>query len=338
MLAVAQTTTTVPQQQQQQQEQQQQVVVELELEQLERAVQEIEALEAIYGFEEGGFTVHSESELLAARTIVEGQVAPPERAAAADVGQQLDVELQISLEEVPGAPWARLRFSLPKGYPATAATASVSVSGLSRAAADRLSAQLTERAAALAGDEAVMELVQYFQETAPAAIEDATVEQQNGNEKDGEGAAGRAKAVPTATGTGRRWIWVHHITDTERRRSIVVEAQELRLGGYLKSGYPGIIVVEGAVHACDEFVKWLKGSKSRPNGFGRNWGHHVRGESNRSEDGRLLPKTFEELGEDMGALGAACSKSGLEADFRQYVLQHKPGVDDSQQQEEQEQQ
>ena len=302
-----------------------------QLAQLERAVQEIEALEAIYGYEECGFTVHSESELLAARTTLEAPSGswPAGATADATLQQQLEIELQLSLDEVQHAPWARLRFRLPPGYPDTAASVSVSVAGLARAAADRLSAQVTERAADLAGDEAVMELVQYFQDIAPMAI-------QGGGDEDGEAApASVEEERELSARTGRRWIWAHHITDTERRKSIVVEAQELELGGYLKSGYPGVIVVEGAVDACEEFVRWVKGSKSRPNGFGRNWGHHVRGESNTPDDMRLLPVVFDELGDDMGALSAACSKCGLEADFREYVLQHKTVADEDASQPEQ---
>jgi hypothetical protein len=122
---------------------------------------------------------------------------------------------------------------------------------------------------------------------------------------------------------GRRWIWVHHIKDSDRRKTILSEARYLKLGGYLKSGYPGIIVIEGDVLACDEFVAWVKGNKSRPGGFGRNWGHHVRGEVTFPSSGiRLLPFEFEEL-EDMAVLGGRCRDHGLESEFLEYVMQHK---------------
>lgn len=287
---------------------------EPQLEQLERAVLEIEALEAIYGYEDDGFTVHSESELLAARAALERGPA------AGGTAWQLEIELKINLDEVENEPWARLRCRLPPGYPDAAVTVSVSIAGLGRAAADRLSAQLTERAVALVGNEAVVELVQHLQEIAPIAIEAAAVGQQTKNND--EAAAAGAAVVPVEE-TGRRWIWVHHIKDPERRKSIVVEAQGLGLGGYLKCGYPGIIVVEGDVDACEKFVKWVKGSKSSPNGFGRNWGHHVRGQSNTPDRVRLLPTVFEDLGEDMGNLGTACSRHGLDDEFREYILQHK---------------
>ena len=53
---------------------------------------------------------------------------------------------------------------------------------------------------------------------------------------------------------GRCWIWVHHIKDLDRRKTILSEARDLKLGDFLKSAYPGIIVFEGDALACDEFV------------------------------------------------------------------------------------
>ena len=121
---------------------------------------------------------------------------------------------------------------------------------------------------------------------------------------------------------GRRWIWVHHIKDKDRRKSIRKEAQDLNLGGFLKSGYPGIIVVEGKSAACDEFVTWVKGNKSRPGGFGRNWGHHVKGELNFSVEACCLPREFAEL-EELADLAGICKDRGLENEFLEYVMQHK---------------
>jgi hypothetical protein len=82
---------------------------------------------------------------------------------------------------------------------------------------------------------------------------------------------------PSCTGSlSRRWVWVHHITNSGRIKQIVHEASQLHLGGYVKGGYPGVVVIEGQSNACKEFIVWIKGNKSRPGGFGRNWGHHVR--------------------------------------------------------------
>eukprot|EP00937_MAST-01D_sp_MAST-1D-sp2_P006696 g6696.t1 len=300
--------------------------MDLDLGNLERAVQEIDALEAIYGCEEGCFVIQTGAELTEARSAVES-------AAHVDAGwnpPQLAVQLKLHLMDVDAAAaeagtvgaetvaaaddaergvpaWLRCR--LPPGYPAVPAVVAASVSGLHKdsAAQQSLSVLLAEKAAALAGSgaEAIMELAQALEAHGAKALRQAR----------GAGAAAApappALPVPPAppSGLGRRWIWAHHIVDAGRRKSIVAEARERGLGGYLKSGYPGIVVVEGRAAACDEFVQWLKGSKSRPGGFGRNWGHHVRGESNVPCGGgggavdalRRLPAAFADV-QEMSAL------------------------------------
>ena len=119
----------------------------------------------------------------------------------------------------------------------------------------------------------------------------------------------------------RAWIWVHHITNTDRLKQIVFEARQHRLGGYLKGGFPGVVVVEGQSQSVDGFISWIKGNKSRPGGFGRNWGHHVRGEA--FVDKRELPVQFEELEDDMSKFGSLCKEAGVDKEFREFILQHK---------------
>ena len=106
----------------------------------------------------------------------------------------------------------------------------------------------------------------------------------------------------------------------------------------MKKGYPGIIVIEGDSQSCDEYVQWVKGNKSRPGGFGRNWGHHVRGEellllpSSPPKDdteketaklpSRAFLSRFEDIGEDLADLAALSRQAGVEAEFQVYVMQH----------------
>jgi len=119
----------------------------------------------------------------------------------------------------------------------------------------------------------------------------------------------------------RAWIWVHHISNTDRLKQIVIEARQHRLGGYVKGGYPGVVVVEGQSQSVDDFISWIKGNKSRPGGFGRNWGHHVRGEA--FVENRELPVQFEELEDDMSKFGSLCKDAGVDKEFREFILQHK---------------
>lgn len=265
------------------------------LEALERAVAEIEALQAIY---DEDFVVKSTSELTAATEAIEK-------------GQAIEVLLQVCLRVNDAL---KLRCSLPPGYPVMAAVR-VSVEGMTRKDQDTLTRQIQETANELVGQEAILQLVHELQEMA-GTIESASITEISQESNVTESA--------TCMTLSRRWVWAHHITDTARRKSIVQEARDLKLGGYLKSGYPGIVVVEGNSTMCDEFVNWIKGSKSRPGGFGRNWGHHVKGEVEITS--RQLPLEFTEL-EDMRDLGAACKEHGLEEEFLEYVMQHKGSGD-----------
>ena len=223
------------------------------MEALERTVQEVEALEAIFGFEEGGFTVHSSAQLAAAQAAVDEAGAAPEAGWAAP---RLEIELRVEIDLDDGgvAVVARLRCGLPAGYPETScASVSVSIDGVRRATQDELTGSLTEKAAALLGDEAVMELVQELQETAPAVLAaDRAAAMAS--------AAAPEVAAPDDDGLGRRWMWAHHISSAARRGLIVKEARSLNLGGYLKPGYPGIVVVEGASGNLEDFVNWMKTS------------------------------------------------------------------------------
>lgn len=286
----------------------------MELEALERALQEIEALEAIYGYDGAdGFTVLSDSELIAARSAVEAV----SHVSADWVAPQLEIKLKISLELGAGEVVAWLRCSLPPGYPQIAAGVSVSVEGLDKKTQQNLSLMLKQKALTLVGDEAVMEIVQELQVIAPSVVE----EHRKTRSKNEPPQPPTSAAPLAASVFGRRWIWAHHITDTGRCKAIINEAGEASLGGFLKSGYPGIVVVEGEAQACNEFTQWLKGSKSRPGGFGRNWGHHVRGEIVTLHGMRKLPDTFEEV-KELAVLAQVCKDRGLESEFLEYVLQH----------------
>ena len=284
------------------------------LESLERTVNEIDALEAIYGSlpdddqEVSQFSVVSQSNFELARHAIDG-------------GQyekipQIDIEIRsVIRKELSEDLVLTLRCTLPPGYPEVGAIVAISVGGLRRATTDEISLHLKQKAESLVGMEAVMELMEEFKIVAARHIEES---QTNGRDPTDQ------SSVPknSEEAWGRRWIWVHHIKDTGRRKNIVNEARNLHLGGYLKSGYPGIVVVEGKASSCDEFVAWIKGNKSRPGGFGRNWGHHCRGEVNFSRAEKCLPGIFDEL-EDMAVLGELCRNCGLEDEFLRYVLQHK---------------
>ncbi|KAL3906273.1 MAG: hypothetical protein SGARI_004078 [Bacillariaceae sp.] len=265
----------------------------------ERAVQEIEALEAIYGHtssfdgDDGEDSTYSSvvvsssrDDLNRAQTVLESmdsvefsnpEILPTEF--VLEIQMHLDAAAAADGESSNHPIQARIRIRLPVGYPEYQAACVTSIkvidstttkSVLKRAAIDEIVNTLNDKAKSLVGVEAVMDIV----ETAKDMIAD-TMTLQLMEKAPSE----QEESLQLSSGYGRRWIWVHHITNTERRKSILKEARAMHLGGYLKYGYPGIIVVEGTSANCNEFVGWIKGNKSRPGGFGRNWGHHVRAEA-----------------------------------------------------------
>jgi hypothetical protein len=244
---------------------------------VERMLQELEALESIYGYEDDGWTIHSQAELALLRSLLEAGTtvaaqadakAKTEAEAAAAQQQhmaislpQLEIELCLKLD-VPsgdgsdGAATARLRCALPAGYPAKAAArVSVSVEGLRRARQDELSAALQRRADEMLGDEAVLELAQELETVGGAALAD---EQAKATAAATSTKHGRTAAPPPAASFGRRWIVSHHLKNPSKRANIVSWARELALGGVSKPGHPGVVVVEGDSAACDEFFRWVK--------------------------------------------------------------------------------
>lgn len=301
-----------------------------QLELLRRAVDEVDVLQAIYGNalddDDGdaasSFRVISTSQLESARLLLEGD---DDAAAGANI-PQLEVELCIPIGVALGGGLdddgssATIRCRMPSGYPKTTATvALISLDGLRRTYRDDIAKKLNERAAesASTGQEAVLEIIDYFKELVAHFAEcDAA------NDTNNTGAADPSGADEGSSQWGRRWIWVHHVTNKTRCKSIVEEARHLNLRGFLKPGYPGIVCIEGNGHKCDEYVTWIKGNKSRPGGFGRNWGHHVRGHIEPAE--KLLPDDdFRELDEDLAVLARICRDCLLEDEFKEYVLQHK---------------
>eukprot|EP00980_Cylindrotheca_fusiformis_P005654 scaffold1184_cov132-Cylindrotheca_fusiformis.AAC.75 len=289
------------------------------LDSLERTLSEIDALEAIYGScdedetdDEFSFRVVSVVEVETARSTLEHK----------DTGKQeeiptLEIEIKVMVDCEDGSKSKLLlRSRMPSGYPEVPALVTVSADAIRRTLREELSSLLTETSQSMAGSESTMALVEQLKELGPTFIsKDRTLE--------GNGTQDTDDAIQQPCGNSRRWIWVHHIKNVDRRKAIVDEARNCKLGGYLKHGYPGIIVIEGLSSACDEFVAWVKGSKSRPGGFGRNWGHHVRGQVDLDdESSRSLPSVFREL-DDMAELGSVCREHGVEAEFLEFAMQHR---------------
>ncbi|MGK3744571.1 MAG: acylphosphatase [Bacillariaceae sp.] len=217
----------------------------------------------------------------------------------------------------------------------TMTSISISSFSLTRSITDEIVRILNKKSDSLLGNESILDLM----EDAKDLISDhcrreiLSLLQRRQMRKQLQDTSNRSTTADFGKHNGRRWIWVHHITSSDRRKSIVREARELNLTGILKHGYPGVVLIEGPVVACDEFISWIKGNKSRPGGFGRNWGHHVRGEINfelessessstLSSSSTTMMKSFEEI-EDLSIMAKSCKEMGLEDEFKGFVMQHK---------------
>jgi hypothetical protein len=101
---------------------------------------------------------------------------------------------------------------------------------------------------------------------------------------------------------GRRAIYFHHIIATNKRRVVIDWARELKLGGYSKIGWPGVVIVEGLELFCHEYVRRLQHLR---------WKQMVvRGEQTEEQGERRLPLQFQEL-TDMSDLAARCQEAGV---------------------------
>ena len=336
-------------------EQQQQ---QRQLESLGRAVEELQALEAIWGPE--GFVIHTDAELALAQAALDLGRPPSADWQAPRLGIELRVAIETGISSEPAADrsMARLRCGLPPGYPLEAAQVSVGVDGLTRANQDQLTSTLQAKANEVAGEEAVMELVQELQDMLPPILADqlAAVVAASARPSSGDSLAVRPQL-------GRRWIVSHHLKNPTKRSNIVAWAKELSLGGYSKPGYPGCIVVEGQSSACDEYFQRLRTKTgnwknlvlrtdciisafryARSDTVSSHAAHcsHVGGEidvelpadadtstdfgcAGEIDKMRKLPREFRELTEDMGEFAALAKACRLGQEFMECVMQHRAG-------------
>jgi acylphosphatase len=113
--------------------------------------------------------------------------------------------------------------------------------------------------------------------------------------------------TPSSTSVlGRRLIYSHHLISKIKRADIRALASQYDLTGYVKVGWPGIILIEGDEDACnafyDEIRKWA-------------WKYLVvRGEQ-QEENGTRKFTSFVET-EDMSVVAQHCREVGLEALFK----------------------
>jgi hypothetical protein len=116
----------------------------------------------------------------------------------------------------------------------------------------------------------------------------------------------------TATILGRRLIYSHHIISKIKRADIKRLASDFQLTGYMKIGWPGLIIIEGAEQDCLDFYDEIRPWQ---------WKYLVvRGEQQERCCGRAIDENrkFEQFLEvdDMSLVARHCREVGLEPLFR----------------------
>jgi hypothetical protein len=114
----------------------------------------------------------------------------------------------------------------------------------------------------------------------------------------------------------QRLIYSHHIIAKSKRKSLKDLSTKYNLGGYVKIGWPGIIIMEGLEADCDGFTGEIKGMK---------WQYlNVRGEQQADFDSletlqgaRVFTRPFIELDQhEMSTLATLCQDRGLASLFK----------------------
>jgi hypothetical protein len=204
---------------------------------------------------------------------------------------------------------------LPATYPSTPVRISVTARSMTRFDQDRLTTTLNDSSLAEAHkaepEPHIFNLFQLAEAFEPSPVTKVTA----------------PRSVPCQPlKVERRLIYSHHIIAQEKRAAISANATELNLGGFVKHGWPGLIIVEGMDTDVEEYYRRLKRFQ---------WKHlEVRGAEtdvesdecflSRAATGRDIARVvdtlrrlspgFDELGDGPEALGVAairCRENGL---------------------------
>lgn len=270
-----------------------------------------------------------ELECLVCMFDVDGSLIIDDADAAADHAQLLAAglqddslypELQISVKLPYRIHEIFLVLTLPRAYPsAEALRARVRSETMPSAAVEDLSEMCAHLCNSRAGEEAALHVIMSLNE----AMEDYEAAEVAVMSEMTEAAAVVAAGSKNTeyqfdsreSVLGRRCIWSHHICCPFKRRYIQQCARELRLGGWSKIGFPGVIIVEGGEMACQEFCSRLQRLRWKA--------LVVRGEEqvpvpagSQIASLRLLPFHFVELPPSgMSTLAEGCRTVGLHALF-----------------------
>jgi hypothetical protein len=122
----------------------------------------------------------------------------------------------------------------------------------------------------------------------------------------------------------RTFLYSHNMVDDEKVQLVKETASELNIGGFIKGGRPGLIVVEGLEEDCDAFLNALakQHRKQRESPSSRNGkvdsatfaaAGKVISQADTLDEGRAFPKELTQLDNEGGLdeLKALCASTGL---------------------------
>ncbi|GAQ82092.1 hypothetical protein KFL_001000140 [Klebsormidium nitens] len=199
-----------------------------------------------------------------------------------------------------------IHFQLPRQYPQLAAPSiRVDCSGLvTRGQHQEISSALQQLAGELVGQESILDLLQKAQEIVADLKEDVAQESASSSEPTLEG--------PRDAVILRRALWFHHLKALSKRKAICEWSKELRLGGYCKPGFPGVLIFEGQeedVHEYQQRLQHLRWQALQQRGQESEQGKDI-------ECIRRFPIGIKELPEGgMSELASYCRSANLESLF-----------------------
>ncbi|KAL3130259.1 hypothetical protein ABBQ38_008092 [Trebouxia sp. C0009 RCD-2024] len=213
---------------------------------LQRQLDEIDALLAT--FPESGAASFTPAE----QSVLEASRRRLDSAAFASYQSQLSGSVSLLDVQLEGSP-VGVHYTLPHDYPDCAPRIQVHCAA-GRHAHEQLTHAVQQAVQQNSGTECLLLVVDALQEEALKLQQDAQ------DHADAESIASQEQLDLNSRPIqlGRRSIWFHHIKSLTKRKHILAWGKELKLGGYSKPGYPGVIICEGAEEDAAEFVHRLR--------------------------------------------------------------------------------
>ncbi|XP_056415496.1 RWD domain-containing protein 2B [Hyla sarda] len=207
-------------------------------EEAEAQISELDLLSSMFPNEEE-FSITDQLALAELRHYAENSAA-----AAVPPTLQIQFTLTMKLGQADSVQHVlSLHCSYPPHYPNVPPEIVVRSPSLVRSQQAQLNSDLnTYLRSSCSGDVCILSATEWVQENAETYLNKATP---TDNQQE---AATLEDSIFT-----RLWIYSHHIYNKQKRKNILEWSKELGLTGFSMPGKPGIVCVEGAQEACEEF-------------------------------------------------------------------------------------